>query len=295
MIPAQQLIRKEADVCWASYYSNRPDQLFEGSQNFLSIMVAIKAESIKPCLLFTTKLLRWPSEERDQLFSLIHYTQIDDNPQLPNYAYPKFSSNVENMLARKIFACSTRLSNLAIPASSSNSEPQFVYCYGGVYWTKARDFDSPVIREGEIAVSTADRPVHIMDRRLRPVVGAAILNSSLHYWFWSNFSDCRNKTYQVMLDLPVPIDTLRTDSEIVRLGQILMKDYHTNAERRVRNHKGGTTEFDEFYPKYSKSIIDEIDRVLAKHYGFTEEELDFIINYDIKYRMGKEGEEEEEE
>ena len=23
-----------------------------------------------------------------------------------------------------------------------------------------------------------------------------------------------------------------------------------------------------------------------KHYGFTEEELDFIINYDIKYRMG---------
>jgi len=30
---------------------------------------------------------------------------------------------------------------------------------------------------------------------------------------------------------------------------------------------------------------------LAKHYGFTEEELDFIINYDIKYRMGKDIEE----
>ena len=28
--------------------------------------------------------------------------------------------------------------------------------------------------------------------------------------------------------------------------------------------------------------------VFAKHYGFTEEELDFIINYDIKYRMGDE-------
>jgi len=24
----------------------------------------------------------------------------------------------------------------------------------------------------------------------------------------------------------------------------------------------------------------------AKHYGFTDEELDFIVNYDIKYRMG---------
>ena len=39
---------------------------------------------------------------------------------------------------------------------------------------------------------------------------------------------------------------------------------------------------------FSKPIIDEIDELLAKHYGFTEEELDFIINYDIKYRMGDE-------
>ena len=28
--------------------------------------------------------------------------------------------------------------------------------------------------------------------------------------------------------------------------------------------------------------------MLARHYGFTEEEFDFIINYDIKYRMGDE-------
>jgi hypothetical protein len=40
------------------------------------------------------------------------------------------------------------------------------------------------------------------------------------------------------------------------------------------------------YPKASKAIIDAIDQLLARHYGFTEEELDFIINYDIKYRMG---------
>ena len=52
--------------------------------------------------------------------------------------------------------------------------------------------------------------------------------------------------------------------------------------------------YDEYYPKLSKPIIDEIDKVLAKHYGFTEEELDFIINYDIKYRMGDELNTEEE-
>jgi hypothetical protein len=40
-------------------------------------------------------------------------------------------------------------------------------------------------------------------------------------------------------------------------------------------------------PKLSKAIIDEIDAALAEHYVFTDEELDFIINYDIKYRMGQ--------
>lgn len=31
-------------------------------------------------------------------------------------------------------------------------------------------------------------------------------------------------------------------------------------------------------------------RTLSKHYSFTGEELDSIINYDIKYRMGREEE-----
>jgi len=33
---------------------------------------------------------------------------------------------------------------------------------------------------------------------------------------------------------------------------------------------------------------------LAGHYGFTPEELDFIINYDIKYRLGRDTESEDE-
>ena len=47
------------------------------------------------------------------------------------------------------------------------------------------------------------------------------------------------------------------------------------------------------YPKASKPILDDIDHLLARHYGFTEEELDFIINYDIKYRMGRDAESED--
>lgn len=66
-----------------------------------------------------------------------------------------------------------------------------------------------------------------------------------------------------------------------------MGDLDSNSVLLEMNYKKwGLMRIQCLYPKYSKLIIDEIDRVLARHYGFTDEELDFIINYDIKYRMG---------
>lgn len=38
-------------------------------------------------------------------------------------------------------------------------------------------------------------------------------------------------------------------------------------------------------------IIDKIEATLAKHYSFTVEEPDFIINDGIKYRMGNDARE----
>ncbi|OQZ01528.1 MAG: hypothetical protein B6D34_13165, partial [Candidatus Brocadia sp. UTAMX1] len=77
-----------------------------------------------------------------------------------------------------------------------------------------------------------------------------------------------------------------------RGGESLSCPYPNNLmrhkQRKEYQYKAtGKVIYDEFYPKYSKPIIDEIDRVLARNYGFTDEELDFIINYDIKYRMGR--------
>ena len=78
-------------------------------------------------------------------------------------------------------------------------------------------------------------------------------------------------------------------SELSALEVKLMQDYEKNKNHKESYYKStGRVIYDEYFPKKSKKIIDEIDKVLAKHYGFTDEELDFIINYDIKYRMGDE-------
>jgi len=66
-----------------------------------------------------------------------------------------------------------------------------------------------------------------------------------------------------------------------------MKGFDRNSRVLTVNYKSqGALHIPSFQPRASKPVIDEIDCVLARHYGFTEEELDFIVNYDIKYRMG---------
>ena len=81
----------------------------------------------------------------------------------------------------------------------------------------------------------------------------------------------------------------KVSTGLIELGKKLCKDMYANAERKLQVYKStGSREQLLFRPSLSKPIIDEIDELLAKHYGFTEEELDFIINYDIKYRMGDE-------
>ena len=69
--------------------------------------------------------------------------------------------------------------------------------------------------------------------------------------------------------------------------QLMNRLRQTSVRRTIQYKTTGTVQYDEFYPRQAKFIIDEIDKVLAKYYGFTDDELDAIINYDIKYRMGR--------
>jgi hypothetical protein len=92
-------------------------------------------------------------------------------------------------------------------------------------------------------------------------------------------------------EMPVfDLTKVRTD-RFERLQERLLASYVAHSETRQRRGDIISTDEKNFNVKEAKPIIDEIDRVLAEHYRFTDAELDFIINYDIKYRMGREAEE----
>ena len=115
----------------------------------------------------------------------------------------------------------------------------------------------------------------------------ALLNSSLFYWLVTVFSDCRNLNKR---EIEMIRFNLKDEECIARLTPVanrLMDDVRAKSQMQSINYrKLDTLRIQSTYPRLSKGIIDEIDRVLAGHYGFTDEEMDYIINYDIKYRMG---------
>ena len=122
----------------------------------------------------------------------------------------------------------------------------------------------------------------------------AILNSSLFYFWFTVQGNCRNIAGPDIETFPVGDLANPKLKGLLETFAVLMADLKRHTKRRVYVYEAaGRVEYDEFYPAKSKAIIDEIDTVLAAHYGFTAEELDFILNYDIKYRLGRDTEAEE--
>jgi hypothetical protein len=121
----------------------------------------------------------------------------------------------------------------------------------------------------------------------------AILNSNLFYLYFVAYGDCFHLSDRLVSHFPV-VRTFFESADLKGLNGDLMSDLKRNAQRATIKTSGGDTiSYDEFYVSQSKTVVDEIDRVLAQHYGFTVEELDFLINYDINYRMGRDAEQEE--
>ena len=116
----------------------------------------------------------------------------------------------------------------------------------------------------------------------------ALLSSGLFWWWYTITSNLRDLNPSDIYGIKIAKSVIE-DFKLERLGEIYLDDLVKNSILLTREQRNvGTTQTQSFKISKSKNIIDEIDKVLAKHYGFTEEELDFIINYDIKYRMGDE-------
>ena len=261
---------------WFSTYDTRPSKLFDGVDQRILIYILGATDS------FTTRYYHWYTEYRPFLLNTIRYTKgtfIDKYASLT-----KISTDKESFIMTKLLS-ETELAHMY------NRSKYAIYYHGAPrYFTRATTFVPYFYNEkdGE-KLSVSIKRISFNSDESSKIASCIICSSLFYFWFVAT-SDCRHLNSREVDNFPYTLsDDSSYISTIVHLCTLLMNDFDLKKYRKNTYYKAtGQVIYDEFYPKLSKPIIDEIDKALAKHYGFTEEELDFIINYDIKYRMGDE-------
>ncbi len=284
MLPVQNIITSNKES-WISNYSWRPSKLFEGADMLLAIILSVSSDKQRT---FSTQYKKWYNEFRQFLFRTTSYNEVTE--VIIAGSIPKISSaTCFNILERqKLLSKGNLLSKIFL----TNSKSKLFYFRAVQYWFKILT-EEPIYDEDGIHKVTGEmKPIYI-DSILNRDVLVSILSSStyfLHYIIWSSCQVVNSRDFNLFCDFQIISDKIR--NKLASLGKQLQIDYQKNSHIKERNYskKGRvfTMRKQHFFIKYSKPIIDEIDKVLAVHYGFTDEELDFIINYDIKYRMGDE-------
>lgn len=275
-------IRNGYQATWFSSYAIRPAKLFEGVEQRLTIFLAHKGGDRRTQVL-STKYHQWYVSERPYLFDTLAYCPLP----FPTDSYPvaKCGSPVARSALEKLdSAKGTRAVAWLVGRCTS---PLFFHRTPG-YWIRMMDFE-PYFRS-----PTATRSVHhirelsAVGKREASFIGCVVSSSLYFYWFFS-LGNCRNLTLDDVRQFPIGKPSASSLDRAEELFSRLMSDYQKNSVISRR----GKTEFQEFNWGLSKPIVDEIDGLLAEHYGLSKEEQDFVINYDLKIRMGAAPDDEE--
>lgn len=268
-IPLAQKLFK--NVAWISSFSNRPGKLFYGVEQRLSIVLA----RISIGVVYSTEYQHWYEDERPTLFNLLSYSQthLQDSSNMPLKTGTSKSVNI----AKKIHAPKLSAYNLI----GNNSQACWFHD-GPTYWIRSLSFEP--LGNSSIRSSHYHRLNGINQHS--GLALASLLSSGCFYFHFKIVSNCRDFSTKEIESFRIP-DLKESDLKILaEIARKLGKSLKKTSKKCSRRYPSGEIEYDEYYPSKAKTVIDEIDKFLAQHYGFTDEELDFIINYDIKYRMG---------
>src|SRR3989304_1025382 len=277
-----QNIIEHNHITWYANFAWRPAKLFDTVNRALTIFIVTPA---KTAVAFSTGYLKWTSETRNTLMPLLAYNEVPKNRTA--FWVPKLSSPIEFSIFNKMLDSKVPLSRFF----SKHGQKVYYRTTGGLYWKVFTDFAPKFSINGKAGHSSRETCFHVAETQQTKQI-IALLSSNTFWWWYTLTSNLRDLNPYDIQSFPIPGKAL-SDGTLGKLGDHYLKDIDRNSLMLVREQKQtGHTETQSFKIQKSKPIIDDIDRVLAKHYGFTDEELDFIINYDIKYRMGRDNEEE---
>lgn len=254
-------------------FSVRPKPVFENAMVNTAIVFLEKTNTPVEHR-FSTKMYR--KTERISVSDILKDLKFQDVSGLTlKGRYPKISDETEKVILSKLLTIPMKLETYLDPEGS----PIYYRAAGGRYFKIVTPYPTN---------SSAEKALSIETKFALPI--GAILSSSLFFWWYQVFSDNLNLKQYEITSFPIP---LRGVSEVhLALVREIYERYLLNVELNssVREATGYAhiDQFKEYKLGKSFSIIDEIDDAIGSFYGLSQQEIDYIKNYDRQFRSNDE-------
>lgn len=254
------------NICLLNY-ADRPDCLFSGVHQKLTILIASKKSKEK--YVNSSSYNYWYKQERRRLFDRIALSTV--NFDLDN-GIPKVGNEMELSIFEKCISSKKdkTLFNSLIPEMSSPDNLVYLNMRN-CFWIKAFSFN-PGSNEYK-SFKYSSQLINFV---------RCLLNSSLFFFFWIAVSDCWHITSKELAMMRLP------DKPI---SEPIFTSLFSKLENKLEETKVfvGTkqTEF-EYKHKFAKDIIDQIDDAIGPLYNLTQEEISYIKSFILKYRLNDE-------
>lgn len=253
-----------------SSYSVRPQPVFKNAVVNTSILMFQK--TLTPCQqLLATKMHRKGGNfDLQQLIDRLQFTDVLKHLKMIG-RIPKIGLDTEKVILDKIWALSPLSSKVR-----ENGNPIYYRTTGGRYFKIVTNYSTGSTKEKAI----------LFEKELSDAIGC-ILSSNLSFWYYQIISNNLDWKSEELLSFTIPE---LTDENINDLSS-LYQEYQTDIEAKanVRQSSGesryNVTQFKEYKIVKSKPIIDRIDDYICPLYGLTNEERDFVKNYELEFRM----------
>jgi len=193
----RQLMCSNLGDIFFSHYAMRPGKLFDGAENHLTIFVANKSKHNK---LLSTKYHRWYAEEREYLFENLVYVPIDKSI-IYNNSIPKLGSQQGMQIFNKLLQ-NKPISNYLLKKSN----------YRIFHTRKLRYFlqfldCAPKIYEddGSLRITSELKSIYFKNNHEK-YIGLAAFLSSIFFWYFITYSDCRNLNRREVFNFPFSLN-----------------------------------------------------------------------------------------
>ena len=257
-----------------SSYAVRPKPVFKNAVVNSSIIMFTK--SMQRCrTLLTTQMYR-RGENFNLQYLVDHLEFINSRQFVRTGRIAKISKPIESQILSKLFKA-TPIGDLL----ANNGLPVYYRTVGGRYFKVVTNYTTYSNKESSFNVKS----------EWRNVVACA-LSSSLAFWFYQVYSNNLSWSTYDIFDFTIPVKEI-TSKQKVQIEE-LYKRYITDIEKNVNTRNVSVESkytmdvFKEYKIVRSKAIIDEIDDYIGPLYGLTQEEVDFIKNYELEFRMAGE-------